>query len=144
MNAPFLNSTSAGIADTDRAPAQYPFQNPDLSADERITNLLSLMTLDEKIACLGTDPSVPRLGVKGSRHVEGIHGLAQGGAPSKWGRPAVIPTTTFPRVWAGRDLIRIYSNKSRPSKVMRHGMSFKAVSIIKADRRQVAKCRFGP
>ena len=61
---------------------QYPFQNPALPIEERITNILSLMTLDEKIACLGTDPSVPRLGIKGSHHVEGIHGLAQGG-PAK-------------------------------------------------------------
>lgn len=75
---------------------QYPFQNPDLSIDDRITNILSLMTLDEKVACLSTDPSVPRLGIKGSRHVEGIHGLAQGG-PGKWGRPNTVPTTTFPQ-----------------------------------------------
>lgn len=54
------------------------------------------MTLEEKIACLSTDPSVPRLGIKGSRHVEGIHGLTQGG-PGKWGRPKTIPTTTFPQ-----------------------------------------------
>jgi len=54
------------------------------------------MTLDEKVACLGTNPSVPRLGIKGSGHVEGIHGLTQGG-PAKWGRPATIPTTTFPQ-----------------------------------------------
>jgi beta-glucosidase len=54
------------------------------------------MTIDEKIACLGTNPSVPRLGVKASGHVEGIHGLAQGG-PGKWGRPKTIPTTTFPQ-----------------------------------------------
>src|SRR5215510_3757274 len=75
---------------------QYPFQNPNLSIDDRITNILSLMTLDEKVECLSTDPSVPRLGIKGSRHVEGIHGLAQGG-PGKWGRPNTIPTTTFPQ-----------------------------------------------
>ncbi len=54
------------------------------------------MTIDEKIECLGTNPSVPRLGVKGSGHVEGIHGLTQGG-PGKWGRPRTIPTTTFPQ-----------------------------------------------
>lgn len=77
-------------------PTQYPFQNPDLPAVQRIDNLLSLMTLDEKIICLGTNPSVPRLGVKASGHVEGIHGLAQGG-PAKWGRPKTIPTTTFPQ-----------------------------------------------
>ena len=54
------------------------------------------MTIDEKIACLGTNPSVPRLGIKGSGHVEGIHGLTQGG-PAKWGRPKTIPSTTFPQ-----------------------------------------------
>ena len=75
---------------------QYPFQNPDLPIEERISNILSLMTLDEKIECLDTTPSVPRLGIKGAGHVEGIHGLTQGG-PGKWGRPKTIPTTTFPQ-----------------------------------------------
>ena len=78
------------------SPQQYPFQNPDLPMEDRIKNLLSLMTLDEKIACLDTNPSVPRLGVKAAGHVEGIHGLAQGG-PGKWGRPMTVPTTTFPQ-----------------------------------------------
>jgi beta-glucosidase len=74
----------------------YPFQNPDLPIEGRINNILSLMTLDEKINCLGTNPSVPRLGIRASGHVEGIHGLAQGG-PGGWGRPKVVPTTTFPQ-----------------------------------------------
>jgi beta-glucosidase len=77
-------------------PQQYPFQNPDLPIEKRIDNILSLMTLDEKIECLGTNPSVPRLGIKASGHVEGIHGLTQGG-PGKWGRPLTIPATTFPQ-----------------------------------------------
>src|SRR5678815_5922602 len=72
---------------------QYKFQNPDLSLEERIDNILSLMTLDEKVECLDTNPSVPRLGIKGSGHVEGIHGLTQGG-PGRWGKPKTIPTTT--------------------------------------------------
>ncbi|HKQ51678.1 MAG TPA: glycoside hydrolase family 3 C-terminal domain-containing protein, partial [Pyrinomonadaceae bacterium] len=75
---------------------QYPFQDPDLPAEERITNLLSLMTLEEKVACLGTTPSVPRLGVKGANHMEGIHGLSVGG-PGKWGGEVSVPTTTFPQ-----------------------------------------------
>jgi len=58
---------------------QYPFQNPDLPLEDRVNNILSLMTLDEKVACLGTNPSVPSQGIKGSGHVEGIHGLTQGG-----------------------------------------------------------------
>jgi beta-glucosidase len=75
---------------------QYPFQDADLPIEERVRNIVSLMTVEEKIACLGTNPSVPLLGIKGSGHVEGIHGLTQGG-PAKWGRPATIPTTTFPQ-----------------------------------------------
>jgi beta-glucosidase len=75
---------------------QFPFQNPALPVEERVSNILSLMTLDEKIACLGTDPSVPRLGIRGSRHVEGIHGLAQGG-PANWRPPRIVPTTIFPQ-----------------------------------------------
>jgi beta-glucosidase len=77
-------------------PAQYPFQNPDLPIEQRIDNILSLMTIDEKIECLDTNPSVSRLGIKGSGHVEGIHGLTQGG-PGKWGRPLTVPSTTFPQ-----------------------------------------------
>ena len=77
-------------------PTHYPFQNPDLPIEQRIDNILSLMTIEEKIECLDTNPSVPRLGIKASGHVEGIHGLTQGG-PGKWGRPLTIPSTTFPQ-----------------------------------------------
>jgi len=81
-------------ARTASAQYQYPFQNPDLPTEERVRNIVSLMTVDEKIFCLGTDPSVPRLGIHGTRHVEGLHGLALGG-PGGWGRPTPIPTTQF-------------------------------------------------
>jgi beta-glucosidase len=37
---------------------------------------------------------VPRLGIKGTSHSEGLHGLALGG-PGGWGRPVPIPTTQF-------------------------------------------------
>jgi beta-glucosidase len=79
------------------APAQdYPFQDPNLPMEDRIDNILSLMTLDEKVQCLGTDPSVPRLGIRGSRHIEGLHGLARGG-PSNWGQRDPETTTIFPQ-----------------------------------------------
>jgi beta-glucosidase len=76
--------------------ARYPFQNPDLMEGARIDDLLARLTLDEKIACLGTNPSVERLGIVASGHVEGLHGLAQGG-PASWGRDRETPTTTFPQ-----------------------------------------------
>src|ERR1044072_2944385 len=75
---------------------QYPFQNPELPAEERITNLLSLMTLEEKVECIGTEQSAPRLGVKGAGQMEGIHGLTAG-RPAKWGGEVTVPTTTFPQ-----------------------------------------------
>ncbi|RYD93113.1 MAG: beta-glucosidase, partial [Sphingobacteriales bacterium] len=79
---------------------QYPFQNPKLDTEKRIDNLLQLMTLDEKIQALSTNPSVPRLGVKGTGHVEGLHGLALGG-PANWGGKGKdpVPTTTFPQAY---------------------------------------------
>jgi beta-glucosidase len=46
---------------------------------------------------LGTDPTIPRLGIVGTNHVEGLHGLALGG-PGGWGgRGLVTPTTQFPQ-----------------------------------------------
>jgi beta-glucosidase len=81
-------------------PAQpsYPFQNPTLPMEQRVDDIVSRLTFDEKIKCLGTNPSVPRLGIVGTGHVEGLHGLALGG-PGHWeGRgKTVIPTTTFPQ-----------------------------------------------
>jgi beta-glucosidase len=74
----------------------YRFQNPSLSVEDRINNIISLLTPDEKIACLGTNPSVPRLGILGCSHVEGLHGLAKGG-PSNWGKRDPVTTTIFPQ-----------------------------------------------
>jgi beta-glucosidase len=79
------------------APAQqtpYPFRNPSLPAEKRIDNLLSLMTLDEKIDCLGTDTAVPRLGVPSFGSSEGIHGVVQRGG---WRHLSAITTTQFPQ-----------------------------------------------
>ncbi len=89
--------TSIAIGSQPPAQDNYPFRNPDLGMEQRIDNILSLLTLDEKIDCLGTNPTVPRLGIKGSGHVEGLHGVAEGG-PAHWGgRNSEIPTTQFPQ-----------------------------------------------
>ncbi len=74
----------------------YPFQNPGLPDDQRIDNLISLMSLDEKINCLGTQFGVPRLGIRTCRHSEGLHGMALGG-PANWGGREHSPTTIFPQ-----------------------------------------------
>lgn len=80
------------------AVSAFPFQNPDLPAEQRITDLISRLTVEEKIDCLARSASVPRLGVAGSPHIEGYHGVAQGG-PSNWGRRNPTATTQFPQAY---------------------------------------------
>ena len=90
-------------------PAQhvYTFQDTTLSDETRIANLLSLMTIDEKINALSTNLGVTRLGIQDTGHSEGLHGMALGG-PGNWGGfqtinyrqvPAVFHTTTFPQAY---------------------------------------------
>jgi beta-glucosidase len=81
-----------------QAQFNYPFQNPDLPIEERISNVISLMTLDEKIAFLSSRPGVPRLGIRAMGHSEGLHGMAQGG-PSNWGQRNPHPTTILPQAY---------------------------------------------
>ncbi len=74
-----------------------PSEAPAASEDARIESLISAMTLAEKIECLSQHfPEMPRLGVRGTGHVEGLHGLTLGG-PGKWGKDDPVPTTTFPQ-----------------------------------------------
>jgi beta-glucosidase len=86
------------------AQTTYSFQNTALSDDKRVDNLLSLMTLDEKVNALSTNLGVPRLGIRNTGHSEGLHGMALGG-PGNWGdfSPRGIaktyPTTTFPQAY---------------------------------------------
>jgi beta-glucosidase len=72
-----------------------PFRNPALPMEKRIDNLLSLMTLDEKIDCLGTKTGVPRLGVPNFGSSEGIHGVVQRGGGKA--ERSIITTTQFPQ-----------------------------------------------
>ncbi|HLI75876.1 MAG TPA: hypothetical protein VKV02_02945, partial [Acidobacteriaceae bacterium] len=76
------------------AQATPAFRDTSLSAETRINDLLTHMTLEEKINCLGTDTAVPRLGVKSFGSSEGIHGVVQ--RDPRPGRPP-ITTTQFPQ-----------------------------------------------
>lgn len=85
----------------------HPFQDTSLSDEERIGNLLSLMTIDEKVRALSTEVGIPRLGIPNTGHGEGLHGLTLGGT-GNWGGYKVIygkaeaqyyPTTVFPQAY---------------------------------------------
>lgn len=89
----FLVCTNAAIT-----AQNYPFQIPRLTEEERLKNILSLLTPDEKLNALSTRLAVPRLGIKGTGTVEGLHGLAYSG-PANWAVKGskASPTTTFPQ-----------------------------------------------
>lgn len=74
---------------------KYPFQNPSLSEDQRIDNILSLMTIDEKIDALGVQTGVPRLGIPSYGGSEGIHGVVQRAEEER--HRTAITTTQFPQ-----------------------------------------------
>lgn len=63
------------------AQSGFPFQNPDLSIEERVNDLVSRMTIEEKINQLLDDaPAIERLGVP--KYVwwnEALHGVARAG-----------------------------------------------------------------
>jgi len=73
---------------------RYPFNDPALPTEKRIDNLLSLMTVEEKVNCLSTNTGVPRLGVMSYGSSEGIHGVVQ---RESHGRRQAITTTQFPQ-----------------------------------------------
>ena len=92
---------------------EYPFQNPNLPDEERIDNLLSLMTLEEKIVTF-TGAGIPRLGIPDPGSSEAIHGLVRGGStdlegfvrnsqlenakiPQRNAGPALVHSTAFPQ-----------------------------------------------
>lgn len=89
----------------------FAFRDTTLTDQQRVENLLSILTLDEKLSLLSANLEVPRLGIPDCGHFEGLHGLTLGG-PGAWGGrekdkngrmvPTNSPTTIFPNptVWA--------------------------------------------
>lgn len=112
-----LMFTVVVLGQSAQAPAQehYPFQNRNLPAEQRIDNLVSLLSLQEKIDLLGKTLNVPRLGIHASGALpsplgsngqfEGLHGVAMDkawarkspGGSGEYSGITPIPTTQFPQ-----------------------------------------------
>ena len=69
------------LSTTATAQVKYPFQNPSLTNKERVENLLSLLTPDEKVGLMmNKSQSVDRLGIPSYNWwSEACHGVRQGG-----------------------------------------------------------------
>jgi len=91
-----LSLASATLAQaTPPTPGAEPFRDPSLPIEQRVDNLISILTLDEKIALLGSSSVVPSHNIHAGT-VEGIHGLNLWG-PSRNGRGKPVYTTIFPQ-----------------------------------------------
>ena len=61
--------------------AQLPYQNPDLTPEQRATDLLQRLTVEEKISLMqNNSPGIPRLGIRPYEWGnEALHGVARAG-----------------------------------------------------------------
>ena len=61
--------------------SNLPYQDPDLSSEERAADLVSRLTLEEKVSLMQYDsPPVERLGIKGYNWwSEALHGVGRAG-----------------------------------------------------------------
>ncbi len=132
---PLLAGLALGAVASAAADYDYPFRNPDLPAEQRITDLIGRMTLEEKIANLGFTPGVPRLGVIGTNIAEGYHGVAQGG-PSNWGKRNPTPTTQFPQAyglaatWDPALLQRVAANQAHEARWLFQSEKYKRSALV--------------
>lgn len=84
-----------GLAQPAQPGYEHPFQNPALSIEQRADNIISLLTLDEKLAALG-NAAVARLKIPATGTSEGIHQVV---ARAGRGGGGPINTTSFSQVY---------------------------------------------
>ncbi|KAA9005037.1 carbohydrate-binding protein [Paenibacillus spiritus] len=77
------------------APTYFPFQNPDLPLEERVNDLVSRFTLEEKVdLMIQYQAAVERLGVKAYKHgTEAAHGMAWLGEATGYPQPIGLGCT---------------------------------------------------
>lgn len=109
-----LLSTVAAV--TAATAVEYPFRDESLSFHERAKNLVSLMTLEEKIDQVGHKTSaISRLGVAGYNYWnEALHGVARSGLATSFPSSKAMSSTWDPDLiyrcaWATSDEARIYN-----------------------------------
>jgi len=78
----------------------FPFQDTSLTVEERVDDLVSRLTLDEKLGFLEhQNPAVERLGIKPySWWNEALHGIARNGVATVYPMPIALAATFDPRM----------------------------------------------
>jgi len=91
----FISLLVYNLVDAQQNTYVYPFQNPSLSEEQRVNDLISRMTLQEKAdQLLYTAPAIPRLGVPSYNWWnEALHGVARAGYATVFPQSITIANT---------------------------------------------------
>lgn len=107
---------------------QYKFQDPDLPVDERVVDLISLLTIEEKISqMMNNAPAIARLGIPAYNWWnEALHGVAR----------SPYPATSFPQAigmaatWDTESVFRMAGYVSDEGRAIYHDASKKGKTGI--------------
>lgn len=134
----FFIALAAGFSQTNAQQAKFPFQDPSKTVDERVADLISRLTLEEKAGqMLNAAPGIERLGILPyDWWSESLHGVARTGKatvfPQNIGLGATfdedlmyrIGVATSDEAWAKFNVAQKLNNYSRYS-----GITFYAPNI---------------
>jgi beta-glucosidase-like glycosyl hydrolase len=99
-----------------------PYQNPNLSAQERARDLCSRLTLEEKAQLmLDESPAIPRLGIKKFFWwSEALHGAANMGNVTVFPEPVALAASSVAEPWQSEgSVLRSWSATPSPAAVCR-------------------------
>ncbi len=117
----FLISLLASCG-TEKNNYEFPFQNPELSIEERVDDLVGRMTLEEKVAQMGNEaPSIERLGVpEYNWWGEGLHGVARAGLATVFPQAIGMSAT-----WDEENMFKVASAISDEARAKHHDFASK-------------------
>lgn len=106
-----------GIAQEQPVNKQFPYLNPDLQLEQRVSDLIGRMTLDEKVKqMLYNAPAIPRLGIpEYGWWGEALHGVARAGKATVFPQPIGLAAT-----WDDSLLFRVATAISDEARAKHH------------------------